>query len=165
MPHQTRIETVAANRPAIRRHRSLAQKFAADVIDRSTPPLSWWGPPSTVQISLKPASGIKLWVGGHQGVTQLLTAGQSDFYQETARIAVAKRSIAENRVISGLERALGPARACQNSGARDLEDPRARRRGVLGVGLDDEGNVRIGPIDGLDGGFHGFGVLEIVCRI
>src|ERR1700724_2480587 len=98
---------------------------------------------SHLQNSLKPTSVITLLFGGHQGVTQLLTIRQSDFYQEPAGIAVAKRSIAENRVISGLERALGPTRACQNSGAGDLEDPCARWRSVLGVGLDDKGNVRI----------------------
>src|SRR5450631_1419617 len=121
-------------------------------------------PPATCKIRSSRRQSSLLFCG-HQGVTQLLTTRQSGFYQEPARIAVAKRSIAENRVISGLERALGPARACQNSGARDLEDPCARWRAVLGVGLDDAGNVRIGPIDGLDGGFHGLGMLEIVCRI
>src|SRR5450432_3285904 len=82
-------------------------------------------PPATCKIRSSRRQSSLLFCG-HQGVTQLLTTRQSDFYQEPARIAVAKRSIAENRVISGLERALGPARACQNSGARDLEDPCAR---------------------------------------
>src|SRR5450631_444222 len=121
-------------------------------------------PPATCKIRSSRRQSSLLFCG-HQGVTQLLTTRQSDFYQEPARIAVAKRSIAENRVISGLERALGPARACQHSRARDLEDPCTRRRGVLGVGLDDEGNVRIGPVDGLDGAFDGFGIVEIVSRI
>src|SRR5437660_1811617 len=75
--------------------------------------------------SLKPASIIALLFAGHQGVTQLLAARQRDFLQEPAGIAVAKRRIAKSRVIPRLERALGPARTCQDPRARDVEGPLA----------------------------------------
>src|SRR6266436_7331115 len=115
--------------------------------------------------SLSATSIIASLFGGRQAVSQLLTARQRDFQQKPTGVAVAERRIAENRVISGLERALGPARACQNPRARDFEDPCTCGFGILGVCLDDEGDVRVGPIDGLDGAFHGLGMIEIVCSI
>src|SRR5260370_39542482 len=123
--------------------------------------------------SLKPAPITASLFGRGQAIAQLLTARQRDFEQEPARIAVAKRRIAENRVISGLEGALGPARAGQNPRARDFKDPSTWRItcrigilvDILGVRLDDEGDVRVDPIDGLDGAFYGFGMIEIVGRI
>src|ERR1700688_2428197 len=76
--------------------------------------------------ALKPTSIItSLFVWG-QAVRQILTARQCDFLQEPAGIAVAKRQIAENRVISRLQRALGPARARQDPRARDFQHPCTR---------------------------------------
>src|SRR5438132_1490664 len=112
--------------------------------------------------SLKAKSIItSLLFGRGQGVTQLLAARQRHSEQEPARIAVAKRRIAESRVIPGLQRALGPARTCQDPRARDFEGPCACSLAILGVGLDDESDMRVGPVDGLDGAFHGFGMIEI----
>src|SRR5258708_35532379 len=122
-------------------------------------------PASHVQNALKAASIITSLFGWGQGVGQLLTVRQSDLLQEPAGTAVAQRRITENRVISGLKGALGPARARQHAGARDLENPGSRRLAVLGVLLDHEADVRVGPVDGLDGAFHGLGMIEIVGRV
>src|SRR5580700_11264435 len=86
--------------------------------------------------ALKPTSVIRsLFVGG-QAVRQILTARQRDFLQEPAGIAVPKRQIAEHRVISRLQRALGPARAGQDPWARDFQHPCSRGLAALGVFLD-----------------------------
>src|SRR5438477_2555288 len=66
------------------------------------------------KVASKAASIIVSLLAGHQRITQLLTARQRDFLQEPAAIAVAKRRVAEDRVIPGLQRAFGPARARQN---------------------------------------------------
>src|ERR1700733_4436250 len=100
-----------------------------------------------------------------QAVHQFLTVRQRDFEQESARIAVAKRRIAEHRVISGLKRAFCPARARQNSRTRHFEDPRSRRLASLDVRFDDKSDVGVGPVDGLDGAFHGLRIIEVVGRI
>src|SRR6266436_2693472 len=115
--------------------------------------------------SLSATSIIASLFGGRQAVGQLLTARQRDFQQEPTGVAVAERGIAENRVITGLERTLGPARACQNPRTRNFEDPCTCWFTILDVFLDDEGDVRVGPVDGLDGAFHGLEVLDIVGRI
>src|SRR6266446_7369600 len=115
--------------------------------------------------SLSATSIIASLFGGRQAVGQLLTARQRDFQQEPTGVAVAERGIAENRVITGLERTLGPARACQNPRTRNFEDPCTCWFTILDVFLDDEGDVRVGPIDGLDGAFHGLEVLDLVCRL
>src|ERR1035438_2396116 len=120
---------------------------------------------SHLENSLKPRSIITSLFSGRQAVGQLLTVWQRDFLQEPAGTAVAKRCIAEHRVIAGLQRALGPARACQHPRARDLEHPGTGGLAALGVFLDDEADVGVGPIDGLDRAFHGLGMIEIVGGI
>src|ERR1700739_2121389 len=95
-----------------------------------------------------------------QAVTQLLTVRQRDFEQESAGIAVAKRRIAKHRMITGLERAFGPARARQNARTRPFEHPRTGLAAILGIRFDDKGDVRVGPVDGLDGAFHGLRIIE-----
>src|SRR6476660_6881003 len=115
--------------------------------------------------SLSATSIIVSLFGGDQAVSQLLAARQRDFQQEPTGVAVAERGIAENRVITGLERTIRPARACQNPRTRNFENPCTCWFTILDVFLDDEGDVRVGPVDGLDGAFHGLGVLEIVGRI
>src|ERR1700739_3945326 len=100
-----------------------------------------------------------------QAVTQLLTVRQRDFEQEPAGIAVAKRRIAEHRMISWLERAFCPARASQNARTRHFEDPRTGLLAILGVRYDDKGDVRVGPVNGLDGAFHRLRIIEVVGRI
>src|ERR1700722_3795887 len=118
---------------------------------------------SHLENSLSAASIIASLIGRRrQAVAQFLTARQRDFYQEPAGGAVAKRRIIEDGVISGLQRALGPARARQNPGTRHFENPWTGSLAILGVRLDHEGDVRIGPVDGLDRAFHGFGMVEIV---
>src|ERR1700741_387918 len=82
-----------------------------------------------------------------QAVSQLLTVRQGDLEQESARIAVAKRRIAEHRLLAGLQRAFGPARARQNARTRHFEDPGGRPLAILGVRFDDKSDVRIGPVD------------------
>src|SRR6266576_5572541 len=106
-----------------------------------------------------------LTVGRSQVVAQLLTVRQRHSLQEAARLAVTKRRVVERGVVPGLQRALGPAGARQNSGARHFEHPGAGLRAILGVGLDDKGDVRVGPIDLLDGAFHRLRVVEIVGGI
>src|SRR5579859_1049989 len=103
--------------------------------------------------------------GGCQAVAELMTVRQRHAQQEPAERSVAQRRITENGVISRLQRALGPARAGQDTRARDLEYPRASRRAVLGIGLDNEGDVGVGPVDRLDGTFQGLSILEIVSRV
>src|SRR5271156_1169887 len=98
---------------------------------------------SHLESPFKPASIITSLFGGRQAVGQFLTARQRDFQQKPAGITVAKRRIAEHRVISGLQRALGPAGSCQNPGAGDFEHPGSRLLAALGVLLDDEGNMRV----------------------
>src|SRR5437764_3559187 len=124
---------------------------------------------SQLQNSLKPAPIITSWLlllfGRHQGVTQFLTARQRHFQQEPASIAVAKRRIAEHRVIAGLQRTFGPARARQNPRTRDFEHPRLRRLAIPGVALDDERDMGVGPVDGLDRPFHGLGMFKVVSGI
>src|SRR5260370_42179832 len=93
--------------------------------------------------SLSATSIIASLFGGHQAVSQLLTARQRDFQQEPTGAAVAERGITETRVITGLERTLGPARACQNPRARNFEDPCTRWSTILDVFLDHEGDVRV----------------------
>src|SRR6266436_9865334 len=115
--------------------------------------------------SLSATSIIASLFGGRQAVSQLLTARQRDFQQKPTGVAVAERRIAENRVITGLERTLGPARACQNPRTRNFEDPCTCWFTILGVFLDNECDVRVGPVDGLDGAFHGLEVLDLVCRL
>src|SRR5580693_10564846 len=120
---------------------------------------------SHLENALKPTSSMSsLFVGG-QAVCQILTVRQRDLLQESAGIAVAKRQIAENRMISRLQRALGPARARQDSRARDFEHPCARGLTVLGVFLDDESDMGVGPVDLLDRAFHGLGMIGIVSRV
>src|ERR1700736_4225834 len=87
---------------------------------------------SHLENSLKPTSIITSLFSGRQAVGQFLTARQRDLLQEPAGSAVAKRRIAEHRVTSGLQRALGPARARQNPRARDFEPPCAGGLGALG---------------------------------
>src|SRR5260370_13693683 len=100
-----------------------------------------WVAASHLENSLKPTSIITSLFGGRQAVSQLLAARQRDFLQEPAGTAVTKRGIAKNRVISGLKRALGPARACQHPGARDFEHPCFCRLGILGVLFDYDSGV------------------------
>src|ERR1700733_1767637 len=100
-----------------------------------------------------------------QAVAQLLTARQRDLEQESAGIAIAKRGVTKHRMIAGLQRAFGPARARENARTRHFEHPRSRLVATLAVGFDDKGDVRVGPVDGLDGAFHGFRIVEVVGRI
>src|ERR1700722_6888922 len=65
-------------------------------------------------------------------------------------------------MIARLQRALGPARAGQNAGARNFKREGLRGLTVLGVRLDHEGDVRIGPIHRLDGAFHVARMLHVV---
>src|ERR1022692_3734527 len=109
---------------------------------------------SHLQKSRRTASIMKLLIGGRQAVTEHLTARQSDCQQKPAGIAVAKRRITENSMISGLKRAFGPARAGQNPWARDFEYPGASWLAIFCIGLDDKGDVRVGPVDRLDGAFR-----------
>src|ERR1700728_707781 len=119
---------------------------------------------SHLQKSPRVASIMTSLIGGRQAETELLAIRQSYRQQEPTRIAVAKRRITENSVIPGLEGAFGPTRAGQNPRARDFEYPRASRLALLGVGLDDKGDVGVGPVDRLDRAFHGPGMIHIVSR-
>src|SRR5271166_3091195 len=67
-----------------------------------------------------------------QAVGQLLAIRQNHLAQEAALLAVAQRQIVEGRMIAGLQRALGPAGAGEDAGARHLEHPGAGLRPVLG---------------------------------
>src|ERR1700691_1578900 len=71
-----------------------------------------------------------------QAVTEFLTVRQCDLEKEPAGIAVAKRRIAKHRMISGLQRALCPARTRENSRTRHLEHPRSRLVAILDVRFD-----------------------------
>src|SRR6516225_992440 len=83
-------------------------------------------------------------------VGQLLPARQHHLAQIAAGLAVTQWRILEDRVIAHLQRALGPAGPGQHAGARDLEDPAPGVLAVLGVTHDDEGDMRVGPVDLLD---------------
>src|SRR5690349_17827558 len=107
---------------------------------------------------------MRLLVGRRQTETELLAVRQGDAHQEAAGTAVAQRRIVESRMIAGLERLLGPAGTGENAGARDFEHPSLRGGAVLGIGLDDKGDVRIGPVHRLDGAFHGAGMLRVIRR-
>src|SRR6516162_6688397 len=100
-----------------------------------------------------------LWL---QAVGQFLAAWQRHFSQKSAGPAVPKRRILEECVIADLERTLVPARARQNPLRGHFEHPGFGRLAVLGVGLDHERDVGVGPVDLLDGGFHGLLVFKIV---
>src|SRR6516165_11905740 len=104
-------------------------------------------------------SGLLL-VRRRQAVGQFLTAWQRHFSQKSAGPAVAKRRILEECVIADLQRTLVPARARQNPRGRHFEHPGFGRLAVLGVGLDHERDVGVGPVDLLDGGFHGLLVFK-----
>src|SRR5258705_488764 len=109
--------------------------------------------------SLSTTSIIASLFGGRQAVGQLLTARQRDFQQEPTGVAVAERGIAENRVIPGVDRTLGPLRACQIPRKQTFEFPCFFWFLFLDVFLNDEGNVRFGPIEVFDGVFLGLEVL------
>src|SRR5579862_9377568 len=119
---------------------------------------------SHLQKSLSTTSIMRSLIGRRQAEAELLTVRQSDFQQKSAGIAIAQRRVPEHGVIPGLQRALGPTRASQHPRARDFEDPRARRLTILGIGLDDKGDVRVGPVHRLDGALHGSRMLEVVRR-
>src|SRR5260370_31136317 len=93
---------------------------------------------SHLENSPKPKSIITSLIGGHEGVGQFLTVWERDLLQKPAGSALAKRSIAEHRGISGPQRALGPARTRPNPPARDFEHTDTRGLAPPGAFLDDE---------------------------